>query len=79
MFTDPRVSDHLQGLELRIIELTLELERARRFGLWGRGARLQRQRQLLFAEMAEHALRPVEGRAPRVHARRVSDARRRAA
>lgn len=79
MFIDPRVSDHLQGLELRVIELTRKLDRARRFGLWGRGARLQRQRARLFAEMAEHALRPVERHTPRVHARRVVGDGRRAA
>lgn len=75
MYTDPRVSDHLQGLELRVIELTRKLERARRFGLWGRGARLQRQRQRLFAEMAEAALPAAAKRPPEIHARRVRPGR----
>lgn len=75
MYSDPRVSDHLQGLELRVIELTRKLERARRFGLWGRGARLQRLRQRLFAEMALISLHPTRRRPPTVHARQVQPGR----
>lgn len=73
MFNDPRVADHLQGLELRVIELTRKLVEARRSRAWSRGAGLQRQRQLLFTEMAEISLHPAPMPPPRIRARRVRD------
>lgn len=76
MFNDPRVSDRLQGLELRVIELTRKLRDARRRRSWSRGARLQRERQRLFAEMAEISHSPEQSPTPRIHARRVRNASR---
>lgn len=76
-FVDPRLADHAQGLELRIIEITERIERVRRWPAAGRlVTRLEAERRELYDELAEttartarHQVRPVT-----VSARRVSDA-----
>lgn len=71
-FVHPRLADHAQGLELRIIELSRRIERAQRWrSPSGRLAALERQRQRLFRELAETTAAPEALRPVRVDGRRV--------
>ena len=66
-FTNPRLADHGQGLELRIIELTGRIERARRWpGSGALVARLERKRRRLVDELARTTADAVQEGASRV-------------
>lgn len=73
-FVDPRVADRMQGLELRIIEVTRQLARARSWpGNDAATARLERMRGGLVDELGATARRAAEPRirGPKIDAMHV--------
>ncbi len=73
-FVDPHVADRMQGLELRIIEVTRHLERARSWpGHDAATDRLERMRGDLVDELGDTARRAAESRTrdPKIDATHV--------
>lgn len=57
---DPRLEDHLVGVELQIVELVERRERARLQGRMEDAAAIQEELDALYAEMADTAERLAE-------------------
>lgn len=53
--TDPRLEDHLVGLELQIVELVERRERARTQGRLGDADSIQAELDALYRELADTA------------------------
>jgi hypothetical protein len=63
---DTLLEDHLVGVELQVVELVEQRERAEVQGRGGEAARLQAEIDALYTEMADTAARVVEAQ-PHAH------------
>jgi phosphate uptake regulator len=61
---DTLLEDHLVGVELQVVELVEQRERAEVQGRAEEARRLQREIDVLYTEMAETAARLVEAQEP---------------